>query len=295
MRRCWVLLWSALAAGAATAVACSGSWCTTWSSKRLCDDFDNNAGVGQQGLPKQSTVGGAGGSFALNADNPYSAPNSAFGISGAFDAGSGAGVQLAGPLWQGAQSAQTTLTCALQLAAAQLSTESGDSAVVMALMIGDSSGSSMVQLDLVVDTHGAVSFQEIDSMPQSDPDSGCADTGSIAADAAGLDDGGPEGGEDSSIPGPPDAALGEAGSPTTATYGLPASVVVGSWVSIQMQFTTGAGPSTAFSVSVDSQQVKGMLLQPFPSPMTATLSIGPTDLGSASSGWSFFYDNVICY
>ncbi len=295
MKRCWVLLWSTLAAAAAAAVACSGNWCATWSSKRLCDDFDNNAGVGQQGLPRQNTVGGAGGSFALNGDNAYSAPNAALGTSGAFDASGGAGVQLAGPLWQGAQSAQPTLTCALQLQAAQLSTASGDSAVVMALTIGDASGSTVVQLSLVADTQGVVSFQEIYPMPQSDPDSGCVDSGLISADTGGLDDGGSDGGEDSSVPSLPDAASGEAGSPTTATHGLSTSVGLGSWVPVQMQFTTGAGPSTAFVVSVDTQQVKGMLLQPFPSPMTATLAIGPTDLGAASSGWSFLYDNVICY
>jgi hypothetical protein len=310
---------------AAGIFACSGNWCTTIGSKSLCDDFDNNsAGVTQEGLAQQSALGDAGGAFVLNADAAYTAPNCALGTANPFEGGTPSGVQLLGALWQGAQPPPPLLTCALQVQPQQLSSTPNDVAVIMALAIGSASGASAAQLSIAVDTQGNIVFREdyptlevqsLEGLPAAGGmDGGLSDGSSDAAQPEGS--GPPDAVSDATfsdgLPSdamlsdgtPSDAALQDVANDAVApnpAHGLSAQLSYGYWTQIQMQFTQSGASSTGFTVTVESQAgvgsqgSAGTLLQSFPSPMTATLMVGPTDISGASSGWAFFYDNVVCY
>src|ERR1700722_14252941 len=112
----WVLacLGLALSSSAALATgACSGTFCSSWSSSLLCDDFDTSSSVAQEGLPQQA--GTSGGSFVLSDESAYTFPNSALAMINAFDGGPGASAQLNGALWNGVQPPPAMLTCDLEI------------------------------------------------------------------------------------------------------------------------------------------------------------------------------------
>jgi hypothetical protein len=242
-------------------------------------------------------------------------------MTNAFDGGPGASAQLSGALWNGVQPPPGVLTCDLEIQPALLSAMMGDMASVMTLAVTDSSGIVRAQLSVVVDTAGNLTFQEeygtasalsgaaggglseagafdgssdaqgSDARP---PDARSSDTGLLDAPSsdADLSD------TSSSDAGALEADVPESGvlddGGTTSLYGLQGALGVGVWTFLELQLTTSPS-ATLFSVTAGGPGVSGTLQQPLPSPMGATLVVGPTDLGAASGGWSFYYDNVVCY
>jgi hypothetical protein len=299
--------------------ACAGTFCSSWSSSLLCDDFDKSSSVTQEGLPQQT--GTSGGSFVLSGQSAYTFPNSALAMTNAFDGGPGASAQLNGALWSGVQPPPGVLTCNLEIQPALLSTVMGDTASVMTLAVTDSAGIVRVQLSVVVDTAGNLSFQEeygAATTLSGPADGGLSEAGAFdgAPDAQASDARVPDArSSDTGLPDAPssdgdlpdtssgDADVPEAGVPesgvlddggTASLYGLQEALGVGVWTFLELQLTTSPS-ATLFSVTAGGPGVSGALQQPLPSPMGATLVVGPTDLGAASGGWSFYYDNVVCY
>jgi len=79
---------------------------------------------------------------------------------------------------------------------------------------------------------------------------------------------------------------------------IPYTVPTDEWLPIDLSFTTSSGV-TSFRASVDGTAVSGPLLLPFPATSYAILEIGPAYYAGSnvapSPGWTFDYDNVICY
>jgi hypothetical protein len=377
-----------LAAGAAVAAACAGTFCASWSSALLCDDFDTKSSVSQEGLQQQTNQGG--GTFALNTGTFYTPPNSAQGTTNAFEGGSGSAAQLGGPLWKGAQPPPGVITCDLEVQAAQLSDASSDTASLVTLVITDGAGLVRSELSLVVDSLGNLTFEQqvgdeprptdhsgdppdssVDGEAGDEGDSGVSDAGSStesgpqpsdsgspAPDSgSAMDSGsGPDTGSASDSGSAPDstlaldtgtvldtgstadigvgpeAAMPDSGSAvadgasteaaardagaadgagdaaqaadaeapdveiTDAPIAAPVlgSLEAGAWTFVELVLTTTSS-GTQFSVTAGGAAKSGSLAQPLPSPMSATLMVGPVDRGGSSSGWSIYYDNVVCH
>ena len=370
-----------LGVGAATASACRGGFCSSWSSALLCDDFDNSSNVAQEGLQQQISTGG--GTFVLNNQTAYTPPNSALGTTIAFEGGSGSAAELGGSLWKDAQPPPAAITCQLEVQAAQLSDASSDMASVVTLVIMDGTGLVRSELSVLVDTLGNFTFQEQaggapmatnhsgdppdgaadapaevdggmsdggssldsgslpsdsgspspesgpapdsgsaadsgtaqDSAPAPDtgiatPDSGAladvgsdSDSGSAPDSGAVAQDGGPSDGgslEAGASDAAGDAQSPEAEAPDVELTDAPVAASVlgtfeaGSWTFVEIALTTTSS-GTQFSVTAGGAAVTGNLSQPLPSPMSATLLVGPVARGASSSGWSMYYDNVVCH
>jgi hypothetical protein len=80
---------------------------------------------------------------------------------------------------------------------------------------------------------------------------------------------------------------------------IPAQVGTGTWYAVQIVLATSSG-TAAYAASVGGVQTgAGMLAVPLPATSHLTLSVGPAYFAgattTASPGWTFGYDNVICY
>jgi hypothetical protein len=91
------------------------------------------------------------------------------------------------------------------------------------------------------------------------------------------------------------------GSQLTMAYtvAIPIQVTIGSWYAVQMSFTT-TGSATTYTVSVGGIQAPvGTLGVPLPGMSHVNLDLGPAYYAgvttASSPGWTFGYDNVICY
>jgi hypothetical protein len=82
---------------------------------------------------------------------------------------------------------------------------------------------------------------------------------------------------------------------TATPHAVVSSVATGSWVPVTMTLS----PGQQYSVTVGTQNATGTLASPVPSPSHGTLEVGPAyfaaNTPSSSPGWTFGYDNVICY
>ncbi len=327
-RSAWLCGGLLTAVAATTAGACTGAFCSSWSSSMICDDFDTSSSVAQEGLQQQTSTGG--GTVTLDNQNAYTPPNSALATTSAFDGGAGSSVQLGGALWANAQPPPAVITCDLEIQPGQLSDASNDTASVLNLAIMDGAGLVRSQLSIFIDTGGNLSFQQAlgdpldggadppdSAVPDSgSPDTGPADTGSPdtgSPDSGSLDGGtASEGGtRDTGSPdtgspdtGSRDAALADAlpdsshppldGGGNSASGAVFGAVQPGAWTLLELVLTTN-NTGTQYSVTAGGVGTSGSLAQPLPSPMSATLLVGPVDRNGASSGWSVYYDNVVCH
>jgi hypothetical protein len=71
------------------------------------------------------------------------------------------------------------------------------------------------------------------------------------------------------------------------------AIVPGDWVHVTLALTSSSS-SAAYTVTIGGTTKSGTLLA-FPATSQIGVSIGPNDYSGGSSGWSFDYDNVICY
>jgi hypothetical protein len=303
-----------LSAGVAVLACSGGNWCGTWGSDVLCDDFDKTGAATQEGLPQGSTVGEAGGTTSINNVVFYTPPNSALLSTGPFDAGAGSGALLTGALWSGAQSPRGVLTCQVQIQVASasdgaplVSTVQGDTSSVFTLALTEGSGAPFANLGFIVDTVGNLYF--VEQYPGDPSDSGDTFDGGIdgGADGASLDGAFHDAarGADALDTHPADGGNTLTPGSMPLIHPLSAALSVGEWALLQMQFTASSTtlppPAAQFVASValqganGTQSASGTLAQPFPSTIGASLIVGPADSNIASSGWSFYFDDVVCY
>jgi hypothetical protein len=84
-----------------------------------------------------------------------------------------------------------------------------------------------------------------------------------------------------------------------ATHAIPYSVATGGWIPVRMALAVGIS-ATTYTVSVGGVQADGSTLSvPLPAMSHGTFEVGPAFFGgnttAASPGWTFDYDNVVCY
>jgi hypothetical protein len=81
-----------------------------------------------------------------------------------------------------------------------------------------------------------------------------------------------------------------------ATHNVTSSVVVNKWTPVMLSVSAS---TQMYSVTVGTLSASGVLSKPLPTTSHATLEIGPAYFGgnttASSPGWTFGYDNVICY
>jgi hypothetical protein len=86
----------------------------------------------------------------------------------------------------------------------------------------------------------------------------------------------------------------EYGTSLNQSHNVTSSIVSGSWTNVSLALT-----SSTYAVTVGNTMVNGNLGAPFPSTAHITVEIGPAyfagDTTAPSPGWTFGYDNVICY
>jgi hypothetical protein len=79
---------------------------------------------------------------------------------------------------------------------------------------------------------------------------------------------------------------------------IPITVVLGTWYPVTMTLTT-AGGSTSYTVNVGGQSASGTLGTPLSAMSAGIFEVGPAYFGGAttdpSPGWTFAYDNVVCF
>ncbi len=81
-----------------------------------------------------------------------------------------------------------------------------------------------------------------------------------------------------------------------ATHVISSSIAVNTWRAVTLTFSATA---QTYSASYGTSGTSGVLAKPVPSTSFASAEIGPAYFGgsttTASPGWAFGYDNVICY
>jgi hypothetical protein len=88
-------------------------------------------------------------------------------------------------------------------------------------------------------------------------------------------------------------------TPMDVPHAIPIQVSLDAWYAVEMSFTTSAGVTT-YSVSVGGVPAAGnTLVLPLPTPSHGAVAVGPAYYAGAttepSPGWTFGYDNVICF
>jgi hypothetical protein len=71
------------------------------------------------------------------------------------------------------------------------------------------------------------------------------------------------------------------------------AMLPGHWVHVTLALSSNSS-SAAYTVTIGGTTKSGTLLA-FPATTQIGVSVGPDDYSGGSSGWSFDYDNVICY
>ncbi len=85
-------------------------------------------------------------------------------------------------------------------------------------------------------------------------------------------------------------------------HALDVTVSLNTWYEVSMAFTTSA-TATTFAVSIEGgptmETATGSLAKPVPAMSSGEVDVGPAyfggDTDAASPGWTFAYDNVICF
>ena len=209
---------------------------------------------------------------------------------------------MAGPLWGGTRAPPASITCGFLIQAARLSSAVGDSARVFAFDFADPAGTYRARLSLVVAAGGSLSFAE-DYVSLSGSGAPSALTpldGPFHTlgmmDASVVDAGQPPPSNPDSGTPPTDLDSGaeiDSGNAANPVTVVPFGLGFGPFYSVEINVS--AGPPSTFTIHIGPAVVNGTLAQPLPQAMTASVALGAVALGQSSAGWSFFYDNFICY
>jgi hypothetical protein len=234
-----------------------GTWCAQQDSGyRLCSDFDRPNESVTQGFDLGLTQAtGAGGTFQLDTSSFVSPPSSAVGHANAFGAKGSTGAYLSGNLWV-LGAPPATLACSVQWSPIDLSSVQNDWAHVVTLAVYSDAGEQNEIFDFNIKL---------------------LSDGTLALDEI-YEGSGPE---------------------QDVRHLIPASIKAGSWYPIAMSLTNSSG-ATSYSVTVGGIAAPGgTLTHALAATSHGTFRIGPAYYEGTntapSPGWTFRYDDVVCY
>jgi hypothetical protein len=232
-------------------------WCASQDAGYLlCSDFDRPGESVTQGFDLGlMQVPNSGGTFQLDPSSFVSPPNAAVGRANSYGASGSGGAFLHGSLWP-LGAAPATLDCSVQWSPVELSPAANDWAHIVALSVYSDAATQNEVFDLNVKL---------------------LSDGTLALDEI----------------------YQGSGPGQSVRHILPISIATGQWYSVHMSLTNGAG-GTSYAVTVGGVQAPGgTLMHPLPASSHGTFRTGPAYYQGAnttpSPGWTFRYDDVICY
>ena len=87
----------------------------------------------------------------------------------------------------------------------------------------------------------------------------------------------------------------EFGTGLNSEHPVTSTITTGQWVLV----TVSLLPGQTYGVTIGGATASGILAKPLPTPSQGTLEVGPTYFAAStlvsSPGWTFGYDDVVCY